>query len=68
MDYRTLTNINEQTNHNHLDLLYVKTGTQGKSIGKAIWFGIEKLYPDTAIGVELNAGGFKYFIPSNPGE
>lgn len=41
--------INEQTNHNHLDLLYVKIGTQGKNIGKAIWFEIEKLYPDTKV-------------------
>ena len=34
--------INNETNHNHLDLLYVKSGTQGKGIGKAIWFEIEK--------------------------
>ena len=31
------------------DLLYVKSGTQGKGIGKAIWFAIENLYPDTKI-------------------
>lgn len=30
-------------------MLYVKSGTQGKGIGKAIWFAIEKLYPDTKI-------------------
>ena len=41
--------INNETNHNHLDLLYVKSGTQGKGIGKAIWFEIEKLYPDTKV-------------------
>lgn len=41
--------IDSETQHNHLDLLYVKTDTQGKGIGKAIWFGIEKLYPDTKI-------------------
>lgn len=41
--------INNETNHNHLDLLYVKRGTQGKGIGKAIWFEIEKLYPDTKV-------------------
>jgi len=41
--------INEQTNYNHLDLLYVKIGKQGKCIGKAIWFEIEKLYPDTKV-------------------
>ena len=26
--------INDETQHNHLDLLYVKSGTQGKGIGK----------------------------------
>ena len=41
--------IDEETQHNHLDLLYVKSGTQGKGIGKAIWFAIEKLYPDTKV-------------------
>ena len=41
--------IDAETQHNHLDLLYVKSGTQGKGIGKAIWFAIEKLYPDTKI-------------------
>ena len=41
--------INEETNINHLDLLYVKNGTQGKGIGKSIWFEIEKLYPDTKV-------------------
>lgn len=41
--------INKETNINHLDLLYVKSGTQGKGIGKSIWFEIEKLYPDTKV-------------------
>ena len=41
--------INEETNINHLDLLYVKNSTQGKGIGKSIWFEIEKLYPDTKV-------------------
>ena len=41
--------IDTKTKHNHLDLLFVKSGTQGKGIGKAIWFAIEKLYPDTKI-------------------
>ena len=41
--------IDNETHHNHLDLLYVKNGIQGKGIGKAIWFGIEKLYPDTKV-------------------
>lgn len=41
--------IDENTQHNHLDLLYVKDGTQGKGIGKEIWFAIENLYPDTTV-------------------
>lgn len=39
--------IDENTQCNHLDLLFVKRGIQGKGIGKAIWFEIERLYPDT---------------------
>ena len=39
--------INKETQHNHLDLLYVKYGTQTKGIGFAIWSAIEKMYPDT---------------------
>lgn len=35
--------------HNHLDLLFVKYGTQSKGIGKKIWFEIEKLYPETKV-------------------
>ena len=41
--------IDEKTKHNHLDLLYVKHGIQGKGIGKKIWFMLEKLYPDTKV-------------------
>ena len=41
--------IDDETYHNHLDLLYVESDTQGKGIGKEIWFGIEKLYPDTKV-------------------
>lgn len=41
--------IDHETHRNHLDLLYVKSGAQGKGIGKAIWFGIETLYPDTKV-------------------
>ena len=38
-----------ETQHNHLDLLYVKSGVQGKGIGKSIWYAVEKLYPDTKV-------------------
>ena len=41
--------IDTETQHNHLDLLYVKSGVQGKGIGKSIWYEVEKLYPDTKV-------------------
>ena len=41
--------IDTETQHNHLDLLYVKSGVQGKGIGKSIWYTVEKLYPDTKV-------------------
>lgn len=39
--------IDEENQHNHLDLLFVKYGIQSKGIGKAIWNEIEKRYPET---------------------
>ena len=39
--------INEKTNHNHLDFFYVKYGVHSKGIGKAMWDEIEKLHPET---------------------
>ena len=41
--------IDEETRHNHLDLLYVKHGTQTKGIGFAIWKAIESLHPATKL-------------------
>lgn len=41
--------IDEKTQHNHLDLLYVKYGTQTKGIGFAIWNAIEKAHPETKV-------------------
>ena len=41
--------INEETQHNHLHLLYVKYGSQAKGIGKMMWDEIEKLHPQTII-------------------
>jgi len=29
--------IDEKTNHNHLDFLFVKVGVQSKGIGQTIW-------------------------------
>lgn len=41
--------IDESTQHNHLDFLYVKNGVQSKGIGQEIWKAIEKLHPDTKV-------------------
>lgn len=41
--------INEETQHNHLDLLYVKYGIQTKGIGFKIWSEIERLHPKTKV-------------------
>lgn len=41
--------INNDTQHNHLDFLYVKCGTQSKGVGKAIWDEIERLHPQTKL-------------------
>ena len=41
--------IDEKKQHNHLDFLYVKYGTQSRGLGQAIWKEIEKLHPKTKI-------------------
>lgn len=41
--------IDAATKHNHLDFLYVKHGVQNLGVGKAIWKGLERLYPDTVV-------------------
>ena len=41
--------IDEKTNHNHLDFLFVKVGVQSNGIGQAIWKQIVELYPNTEI-------------------
>ena len=41
--------IDEETQHNHLDLLYVKYGAQTNGIGFEIWNTIEKLHPKTKV-------------------
>lgn len=41
--------IDEKTNHNHLDFLYVKYGIQSKGVGQKIWNEIEKIYPETKV-------------------
>ncbi len=41
--------INEKTQHNSLELLFVKCGNQSKGIGKTIWEWLEKNYPETKV-------------------
>lgn len=41
--------IDEVSQHNHLDFLYVKHGTQSRGIGQAIWAALEKIYPHTRV-------------------
>ena len=41
--------IDTETQHNHLDLLYVKYGIQTKGVGFAIWSAVEKLHPETKV-------------------
>lgn len=41
--------IDSGTHHNHLDLLYVKAGSETKGLGYAIWQKIEELYPETEV-------------------
>lgn len=41
--------VDEKTNHNHLDFLFVKVGVQSKGIGQIIWKQIEEIYPNTTV-------------------
>lgn len=41
--------IDESTNHNHLQFLYVKCGIHSRGIGQMIWHAIEKRYPYTKV-------------------
>lgn len=41
--------IDEQTQHNHLDFLYVKSGAQSHGIGQKIWKGVESAHPQTRV-------------------
>ena len=41
--------INEKTQHNHLDLLFVLPDAHSKGIGYAAWQEVERLYPDTKV-------------------
>lgn len=41
--------IDEETQHNHLDFLFVRVGIQSKGIGQSIWNSIERLHPETKV-------------------
>lgn len=41
--------IDEETQQNHLELLYVRHGLQSRGIGAKIWSAIEKMYPQTKV-------------------
>lgn len=42
--------INKQTNHNHLDLLFVSPEDHSKNIGFSAWQAVEALHPETKVG------------------
>lgn len=41
--------INDTTNRNHLDILYVKPGVQSKGVGFSLWTDMEKRFPNTQV-------------------
>ena len=41
--------IDNKTQYNHLDLLFVKCGVQNRGIGAKIWSAIKKLHPETRV-------------------
>lgn len=41
--------INEKTQRNHLDLLYVKAGCESRGLGRALWQSIESRFPQTRV-------------------
>ena len=41
--------INEETQHNHLDLLFVTPAVHSKGVGTAAWKEVERLYPETKV-------------------
>lgn len=41
--------IDKEKKQGYLDFIYVKHGTQGKGIGKFMWFEIERLHPEVKV-------------------
>ncbi len=41
--------INEQTRHNHLDLLFVLPEAHSRGVGFSAWQAVEQLYPETRV-------------------
>ena len=54
-------NINRQTHHNQVELLFVSASDKGKGVGTRAWKKIEETFPDTAVW-EL---GTPYFLKRN---
>ena len=44
-----IVNIDEKTQRNHLEFLYVKNGSHSKGIGKKLWKEIELIFPETKV-------------------
>ena len=42
-----IVNINNDTNINYLDFIFVRVDCESKGIGQRMWQEVEKLYPDT---------------------
>ena len=42
-------NIDEETQHNHLDLLFVTPAAHSKGVGTTAWKEVERLYPETKV-------------------
>ena len=41
--------IDKETNHNHLEILFIKPKEHSKKYGQRAWFLIEKIYPNTKV-------------------
>ena len=44
-----IVNINEDTQYNFLDFLFVKAGSQNKGLGKFMWTNLEKIFNKTKV-------------------
>ena len=49
MEGGAIVQIDRKNRCSHLDLLFVKPGAQGKGLGQAIWYEIERLHSETEV-------------------